>query len=296
MNDAGLLAAVPDFISIGGLLKATPQMDGDARILYFEASNEDKDYQNEVVLQKALSGSAPYFLRHGNIDISHFSLLGPKLGIADYMEYEIGKPRDVSVSGKRTFVKAELYRGESPMAKKANMVWDSLTKQIPPSSWFPSVGGAVLKKEIKIDEKTGDKIGVVTEVRWSNVALDRQPVNGTVPEVSLVPVGTFAKAFGGFLIGKGITAGYGTDSARFTGGAALRVQSLTGSPANYFDFRDRMAKDLLENRVGRSPKIRDIVTYAAKSYQMPIGDAALHVERFMDDLNAGRAKRRIAAK
>src|SRR3984957_11729497 len=114
MNDASLLAAVPDHISIGGLMKASASTDGGRRILYLEASNEGTDHQNEVVLQKALADSSDYFMRHGNIDLEHYSLLGPSRGIPDYMTYEIGTPREVSMSGKTTFVKAELYKGESP--------------------------------------------------------------------------------------------------------------------------------------------------------------------------------------
>jgi hypothetical protein len=228
--DRALLDASPDFISLGGLFKATrPVEDGGQRTLFFEASNEDLDHQNEIILQRALADSADYYLRHGNVDLSHWSLLGPRAGIANPLAYEIGRPLEVHVDGTRTFVKAVLYRGDSAQARNANLVWDSLTRQFPPATYFPSVGGSVLEKSVKLDPATGGKVAVVTKVRWSNVALDRCPVNKTVPQISTVPVGTFAKSLGGFVIAKSLEAGYGTDSATLTGGNAVRVQSLDGT-------------------------------------------------------------------
>lgn len=245
MNDELLLANVPEHITLGSaFLKATPVEEGGERILFMEASNEDTDHQNEVVLQKALEESAEYFLRHGNIDLSHYTLLGPKAGIPNHLEYEIGKPIDVSVQGSRTFVKAQLYRGDSAMARNANMVWDSLTKQAPPARWYPSVGGSVLAKSVQIDPVSKERVAVVEKVRWSNIALDRMPVNKTVPEISTLPVGTFAKSLGGFVLSKTLTAGYGTDSALLDGGGAMRVQSLHGSPIQYMDFRESVANAL----------------------------------------------------
>ena len=245
MNDEALLASIPEHITLGSaFLKATPAEEGGERILYMEASNEDVDHQNEVVLQKALEDSAEYFLRHGNIDLSHYTLLGPKAGIPNHLEYEIGKPIEVNVQGGRTFVKAELYRGESAMARNANMVWDSLTAQSPPARWYPSVGGAVLAKSVQIDPVTQNRVAVVEKVRWSNIGLDHLPVNRTVPEISTIPVGTFAKSLNGFVLAKTITAGYGTDSAQLAGGGALRVQSLHGSPVSYLDFHRELSTAL----------------------------------------------------
>lgn len=290
-SDESLLAAVPEFISVGGLLKATPQEEAGRRIIYFEASNEDVDHQNEIILQKALSESSDYYLRHGNIDLSHFTILGPKSGIPNYMEYEIGRPTAVQVNGKRTFVKAELYQGDSPMARNANLVWDSLTKQTPASTWFPSVGGSVLSKSVKIDPKTGEKVAVIDRVRWNNTALDRCPVNKTVPTVSTAPVGTFAKSLGGFVIAKSLEAGYGTDSAALAGGAAMRKQSLDGVVHSYFDFRNKLAAQMRSGAAGKNPGARELVTHAAKQFGVSPDQAAEWVERFMRDLKNGLNKR-----
>lgn len=290
MNDAQLLATVPDFVSFGGLLKASPTTDGDERILFLEASNEGVDYQDEVVLQKALKDSADYYLRHGNIDLSHFSLLGPKQGIPDFMSYEIGKPIEVKVDGKSTFVKAQLYRGESPMAKNANMVWDSITKQSPPSRWYPSVGGAVLAKSVKFDPDTRRKVAVIEKVRWNNIALDRCPVNRSVPEVSTAPVGVFAKSLGGFVMAKALEAGYGTNSATLDGGAAMRKQSLHGAPYSYFDARERVAKAI--NAGACKPGMSEILSFAHKEFGLSLDESAEFVERFMRDIHKNLKRRK----
>lgn len=292
VTDEQLLSSVPDFIDIGGMMKATPAEENGERLLYFEASNEDLDHQNEVVLQKALTDSSDYYLRHGNVDLSHYTIIGPKLGIPNHLEYEIGKPLEVRVEGKSTFVKAQLYRGESSMARNANMVWDSLTRQTPPARWYPSVGGAVLAKSVKVDPDSKARVAVIEKVRWGNIALDRQPVNKTVPEASVIPVGIFAKSLGGFVIAKALEAGYGSDSAALEGGAALRKQSLHGVPINYFDFRNRLADALRGGKAGKNPGVHVITDFAARNFGLPLHQAAEWVERFMRDLKTGLKDRR----
>lgn len=290
-EDLTLLAGVPEYISVGGLLKATPMEEGGGRFIFFEASNEDVDHQNEVVLQKALEQSSDFYLRHGNIDLSHFSILGPKAGIPNYMEYEIGKPVAVRIDGKHTFVKAELYQGESAMARNANMVWDSLTRQSPPSRWYPSVGGSVLAKSVKLDPATRNKVAVIEKVRWNNTALDRCPVNRTVPEISMAPVGAFAKSLGGFVITKALEASYATDAIGKTGGGALGMQSLDGAPSNYFEFRKFLSSAMVSRKVGANPGIKDLVTYSETKFGLSRDEAAEWVERFLRDLKTGLKKR-----
>ena len=288
MNDAAMLAEIPEYITLGSaFLKATPAEEAGERFLFMEASNEDPDHQHEVVLQKALEDSASYFLRHGNIDLSHYTLLGPKAGIANHYEYEIGKPVDVRVQGDRTFVKAQLYKGDSAMARNANMVWDSLTKQSPPARWYPSVGGAVLAKSVRIDPDTKAKVGVVERVRWSNIALDRMPVNKTVPEISTLPVGTFAKSLGGFVIAKALDAGTATDVAALTGGGALGKQSLDRTIHSYWDFREVLSGALRRGRV--QPKPAALQRYAL-SLGLDPDAAAEFVERFFHDMQRRRSQ------
>lgn len=281
-DDTELLNEVPNFITMAVALKARPQQEGDHRFIYLEASNEDRDHDGEVILQKALSQSADFYLKHGNIDISHYTIMGPGAGIPNFMEYEIGQPREIRVDGKQTFLKAELYKGDSAMARNANMVWDSLTKQDPPARWYPSIGGSVLHKSVKIDPLSKKRTAVVSSVRWNNTALDRCPVNKTVATASTAPVGVFAKAMGGFIL-KGLEAGGGTDSAALVGGAALRKQSLEGKVLSYWDFRERLAKDLRAKNVGQ--KAGDLVAHAVKVYQSSPAVASEWVARFMGDLS-----------
>lgn len=297
--DRRLLAGIPDYISLGGLLKASPAEDGGRRLLYLEASNEDLDHQGEVVLAKALADSADYYLRHGNLDLSHYTVLGPKSGIPNYLEYEIGKPLEVQADAGRTWVKAQLYQGESPMARNANLVWDSLTKQYPPARWYPSVGGSVLAKSVQVNPDTGARTALVTQVLWNNTALDRCPVNRTVGEVSTLPQAVFAKALGGFVLAKGLEAGYGTDSAALTGGAALRGQSLDHTlqatlPARavhgYGDFRERLAGDIRAGRV-RPPSAERLIAHARHTYGLSADEAATWVERFLRDLHSAHTAR-----
>lgn len=286
MDGDVLHAASSDFISLGDLFcKASPAEEGGRRMLYLEASNESKDHQKERILQSALADSRDFFLRHGNIDISHYTLIGLKHNIPNHMEYEIGKPREVGFHKDKTFVKSELYQGESAQARNASMVWDSLTKQRPPMSWFPSVGGGILKRDPAVDPETGEKVMVVKQVRWCNIGLDRTPVNMTVPEVSLTPIGTFAKSMGAIVtFAKTLTAGYGTDSATLSGGAALRKQSLHGAIHNYFVFRDEIARHLLAHR-GQNLGSHELIDHSINVLQLSPNTANEWVGRFMRDLH-----------
>lgn len=151
MNDEQLLADIPDFFSVETMLKATPSEEGGERYIYFEASNEGVDQQGERVLAKALDESAQHFLKFGNIDIDHYTILGPRMGLANHMSYEVGRPVDVTIRGERTFVKAQLYKGSGDLARNANMVWESMTQLNPPARWYPSVGGSVLAKSVQLD-------------------------------------------------------------------------------------------------------------------------------------------------
>ena len=240
-SDEELLSSVPEHFSSGILAKAQPSTDGDRRLIFLEASNEDVDHTGEVVLQKALSDTKDYYLRHGNIDLDHYTIMGPKAGIPNHLSYEIGRPLEVVPRGAKTLVKAELYQGEGAMVANANMVWDSLTRQRPPARWYASVGGAVLSKSIKRDQRTGQKVAVIDRVRWNNVALSRTPANRTVPSVSTVPIGVFAKSLGGFVLSKMLTAGGDASNVGLTGGAALRTESLDRKLQSYPQLREHLA-------------------------------------------------------
>lgn len=292
-RDEQQLAAIPDHISFDLMLKATPSSESGKRFIYFEASNEGVDQQGERVLAKALEQSADFFLKFGNIDIDHYTILGPKLGMQNAMNYEIGRPVEVRVDGERTFVKAELYQGKGPLAEQANMVWESMTGLNPPARWYPSVGGAVLAKSMQIDPATQNKVAVIDKVRWSNVGLSRTPVNQHLPCAESMPIGTFAKSLNGFIV-KALEASYSTDVATLTGGGALGMQSLdTGNaPYSYFDFRERMA-EALDLALVKSQTEDGLIAHAVHEFNLPSEAAAEWVSRFLGDIQSSLNKRSL---
>jgi hypothetical protein len=289
--DDRLLCGVPDFISVPGFLKAMPLEESGRRMVYIEASNESVDVQGEVVMSKALAESAGYYKQFGNLDIDHITQIGAKQGIPDYTLYEIGRPVDVTVKDGRTFVKGELYSGLGAAAEKANQVWSSLTEINPPARWYPSVGGQTLEKAVAFDDG-GVRRAYIKRVRWTNVALSKTPVNQSVPSVQTVPMPVFAKCWGahGLDFAKALEAGYGTDSATLTGGGALRVQSLHGSPMGYMEFRDRLADAV---RGGRPSErgAQPLVALAMREFGLSQDKATAWVGRFLRDLENGLKRR-----
>ena len=290
--DEQLLADIPDFLSFDLMLKATPSAEGGRRFIYFEASNEGVDQQGERVLAKALGDSSDFFLKFGNIDIDHYTILGPKLGMANAMNYEIGRPVAVDIKGEKTFVKAELYQGDSPLAEQANMVWESMTAINPPARWYPSVGGAVLAKSMQIDPETKNKVAVIDKVRWSNVGLSRTPVNQHLPCATAAPIGTFAKSLNGFIV-KALEASYSTDVSTLTSGAALGMQSLDmGGPQSYHDFREQMA-DALSRQLVASQTADGLIAFAVNGLHLPQFAAEEWVNRFLGDLQSHLSNRSL---
>lgn len=292
--DDNLLSGIPDYLSIEMMLKATPAQEGDARFIYFEAAREALDQQNEVVLAKALEESADHYIRYGNVDIDHKSMptVAKMYGIERPDLWEIGSPVDVRCDGKSTFVKAQLFTGDTPLAENANLVWDGMTKLNPPRKFYPSVGGKVLAKSIQLDPKTGDKTGVVSKVRWTNVAISQHPVNQHVGGVMTIPFGVLAKSWGaqGLDMTKALEASYATDAAAKTGGAAFGAQSLdTGTVHSYFDFRDKLARAVKTGAV-RSKSPDGLVEFSAGKFGLSRDEAAEWVDRFLNDLKSGLTK------
>jgi hypothetical protein len=293
MNDSELLASCPDYLSIGAMLKATPLEEGGRRFIYIEASNEALDQQNEVVMQKALKDSADWYLKYGNLDIDHYTQIGAKVGIPNHASYEIGQPVEVAFNGGKTFVKGEILYGSGPVADQANQFWSSLTERNPPAKWYPSVGGSVLERAVEIDPKSKTRKAFIKKVRWSNIGFSKTPVNQTVPTVATVPIGALTKSWSmsGLDFAKALEAGYGTDSASLTGGAALRQQSLDHGPANYFDFRNQLAEEVRKHAVGKNPGVQDLVRHCVKRFNLSLDEAAEWVERFTRDLKTGLNQR-----
>lgn len=278
------------------MLKAVPQSDGAKRIVYFEASNEGLDQQDEVIAAKALADSAGYFLRYGNIDQDHYTLIGKpnaalgRAGIPGCELYEIGRPVDVRQTGGTTFVKSEIYSGNGPAAKCANDFWSSLVDVKPAQRWYPSVGGNVLAKSIEVDATTGMRKAIVSAVRWTNIGVSKTPVNQHLGHCATIPLGAFAKCWSasGLDFAKALEAGYGTDSATLTGGSALREQSVDKKIQSYFDFRDQLAGEV---RASNNPSASELISLASSKFGLPHDQSAEWVERFMRDLKNGLKKR-----
>ena len=288
-----MLHEIPEFISITGLLKARPNEQDGQRFLYMEVSNERMDQQGEKILSKALEESAPLFKLHGNIDIDHATQLRERGGFRDWMHYEIGRPVEVKIDGPRTLVKAQLYQGETELARNANFVWESLTKLNPPARWYPSVGGEVLEKSMEFDPDTQSKVAVIKKVRWTNVGLSRTPVNQHVPTAQTIAFSALVKCWqpAGLNLGKALEASYGTDSAQLTGGAALRKQSLDTHVQSYWDFRDRLAHDIRRKKVKVHPSgYQSLLNHATRAYRLNKDDASEYLERFVHDLKRARSK------
>ena len=292
-EDAGLLNAVPSYLSIGDMFKASPVVEGVDRFIYLEASNEALDQQNEIVLAKALADSSDYYLKFGNLDIDHYTQIGARSGIPNYELFEIGRPVEVAVRGGSTFVKGHIYSGTGQAAEKANAFWSSLVDVTPAQRWYPSVGGSVIAKSIVIDPATKNKRAVINKVRWSNIGFSKTPVNANLSTVSTIPFGALAKSMtaGGWDFIKAIEAGYGTDAAALSGGGALRKQSLEPALLSYWDFRDRLADLISHGRVSAG-KPAQLIKLAQERFGMSVDVAAASVERFLGDLQMSLKERR----
>lgn len=277
-----------EFCSFRTMFKARPAEEKGERFIYLEASQEQPDIENEVVLAKALAEAAPHFLKFGNIDIDHKSMapVAKMYGITDPTEWEIGIPVDVEVNGPVTMVKARLFQGDTPLAARANMVWDSMTKLDPPARWYASVGGAKLAKSRGVDPATESAVSLVTKVRWSNLAISRTPVNPHVAAVSTVPFGMLAKCWtpDGWDLAKALEASPGvTDVATMTGGSALGKQSLDSRVKSYFDFRNKISQALLAGESDQSAAA--MIAHSVHSFGLSPDEAAAYVDRFMSDLS-----------
>lgn len=279
-----IASPLEDHFVFSMLLKALPLKDGEDRILYVEASKENRDYDGEVVLAKALRESADHFTKFGVVDLDHKSIpsVAAKLGVHNPDEWIIGQPLAVRFDGDRTLVKAVLRSGDTPLARQADIVWDGLTRVHPPVRYYASVGGRVLDRDIRTDPKTGETVPVITKTLWNNLALSLSPVNQHLGAATTVPMMVFSKSMGGF-VAKALTAGYGTDAATLTGGAALGRQSLSPEVVSYFDFRERLAGDIRRHKT-KPISISGLAEYVSREYRLQHEQAVQWVGQFLSDL------------
>ena len=176
-------------------------------VIYIEASNEFRDKQYEIVLQKAMVEAKEGFLQEGTISWNH--LHKDETLKNDSPKNVIGEPLEVHFAGdegKRTLVKGLLYYKN----KVAQELMDNLESGS--TRFGASIGGKKLSKSFA---------GEVDKVIWDEVALTYSPVNAkTLGRVSLTPMEEFAKA---------LTAGGGVNPAEFTSGRAMIPESLQGA-------------------------------------------------------------------
>src|ERR1700723_62675 len=110
LSKAGLQSE-PLIIQMPVIIKAHVSKSGQ-RIIQFEASSATRDYEGDVIEQKALLNSADFFVKNGFLDVDHYCELGRNpdyswLGIKDPESWIVGKPLEVYDLGNyRTGVKA----------------------------------------------------------------------------------------------------------------------------------------------------------------------------------------------
>lgn len=183
-------------------------------IIETEASNEDLDFEGQEVLQRALLDSKDYFLRNGVISYDHRHLRAdPDDPNWSPEKYIIGEPIDVTKQGKKTFVKAKLYKS-NPIARQIVAKLKDGSTRIK-----ASIGGRNPQIASEWDQKLGRRIQKVVKVLWDELALTFKPVNQT-----LAPVELSSAAFV-----KSLRAGFTSDAAMKTGGGAMITEDLEGA-------------------------------------------------------------------
>lgn len=185
-------------------------------IFEVEASNENLDLQNQIVLQNALMNSKDEFLKGGVISFDHLHKRKDENGnVISDPSMVIGEPIDVKfdTANKSTIVVGKLYSTNEKARELINMLKAGSTRV------RASVGG-IFPQVIK-NAKTG--IEKITSVLWNDLALTTSPVNNTVGSA------VFAKSLTSYEfvnalpieLKKSLCAGYETNSSEITGGACL---------------------------------------------------------------------------
>ncbi len=196
------------------LLKSIETDDNGNYIVWAEASNENLDFQDEVILQRALLDSKDYFLQNGVISYDHRHLRpDPTDKEWNPERYIIGEPLAVEAKGHQTFVKAKLYKSNKIVQELINKLQDGSTRI------KTSVAGKLPQKVRDFDKQKGKLFNKIVSVLWDELAFTFKPVNQTLNPVSLSPA-QFVKA---------LRSGYETDSAVMTGGRSVIPEDLEGA-------------------------------------------------------------------
>jgi hypothetical protein len=201
-------------------------------IFEVEASNENLDLQNQVVLQRALMDSRDHFLKNGVVSFDHLhKRRGAGGEIISDPSMVIGEPIEVRTEGKKTIVVGKLY-------KSSEIARDLIQKIKDGSTRIKASVGGIFPKVIR-DTKNG--VEKIVSVLWNDLALTVSPVNSTVSPA-------FAKSYlEPFELVKALSAGHGTNSAEFEGGRALipedlskTVQETAETTAEFEELKDKI--------------------------------------------------------
>ncbi len=205
-------------------------------IFEVEASNENLDLQNQIVLQRALMDSKDEFLKGGVISCDHLHKRKDEYGntISD-TSMVIGEPIDVRTEGSSTIVVGKLYKSNEKAQDFIRMLKDGSSRV------RASVGG-IFPKVVK-DAKTG--VEKITSVLWNDLALTTSPVNNTVGSA------VFAKSMNPDEFVKALAAGYKDDSAESTNGTAI-IPEDTNTKTK--DAIDNTAEEDEEDKLSESEK------------------------------------------
>lgn len=195
-------------------------------IIIIEASNENMDYQGEIVKRSALMNSKDYFLKNGVISFDHKHLPSPANYAYDPKwnaeKYILGKPLEVwevkNKEGEKVVkVKAVLSRSNDIAREIIKKLADNI------GTVKASVGGRRVTKATQMDAKTFKDAPTIISVEWDEVALTFKPVNQTLGATTLCP-----KDFDDYKdFVKALTAGGSADpSSMGTGGNTLQSQGV----------------------------------------------------------------------
>lgn len=212
-------------IGLSAIIKAVHSSDG-RRLCEVECSNESVDLEGDVILQRALLGSAASFVKHGHIDIDHLSEIGARLGIPNPESFIIGRPIEVKDLGKgRTGVVSEIMQtadGKVDVAKnRFDGFWQSLQSK-PPVMWRASVYG--FPHEDAVTDCRTEKCEVpasrylVKGMDWRSLAMTRKPINDAIKGYARIVT---AKAMIEELRKDSITPFFGSDTTGSERGSPL---------------------------------------------------------------------------
>ena len=213
-------------------------------IFEVEASNENLDLQNQIVLQNALMESKDEFLKGGVISYDHLHKRRDEEGnVISDPSMVIGEPIDVifDEESKKTIVKGKLYSTNEKAREIINLLKAGSTRV------RASVGG-IFPKVVK-NLKTG--VEKVTHVFWNDLALTTSPVNNTVGSAVFAKSMTSAEFVESLPteIKKSLCAGYNTDSAVKTGGQALIPEDVTTKTADVSNTHAISKSDVNEKEI-----------------------------------------------